>query len=83
MTAPAPALAADPVAGLRRLKLARIRAIVPELCQAAKTQRWSPDEFLRTFSGGGERLIVSATGRQFPHLLTRASAPGRARRASG
>jgi DNA replication protein DnaC len=48
MTAPAPALAPDLVAGLRRLKLARIRAIAPEICQAAKTQRWAPDEFLRT-----------------------------------
>src|SRR5215472_6170741 len=48
MTAPAPALAADLVAGLRRLKLARIRAIAPEVCQAAKTQRWAPDELLRT-----------------------------------
>ena len=48
MTAPAPALAPDLVAGLRRLKLARIRAIAPEVCQAAKTQRWAPDEFLRT-----------------------------------
>src|SRR5262249_61182294 len=48
MTAPAPALAPDLVAGLRRLKLARIRAIAPEVCQAAKTQRWVPDEFLRT-----------------------------------
>jgi DNA replication protein DnaC len=48
MTAPAAALAPDLVAGLRRLKLARIRAIAPEICQAAKTQRWAPDEFLRT-----------------------------------
>jgi len=48
MTAPAPALAADLVAGLRRLELGRIRAIAPEVCQAAKTQRWAPDEFLRT-----------------------------------
>jgi hypothetical protein len=48
MTAPALALAADLVQGLRRLKLARIRAIAPELCQTAKTQRWVPDEFLRT-----------------------------------
>jgi len=39
MTASAPALAADLVAGLRRLKLARMRAIAPEVCQAAKTQR--------------------------------------------
>ena len=48
MTAPPVALAPDLVAGLRRLKLARIRAIAPEVCQAAKTQRWAPDEFLRT-----------------------------------
>jgi DNA replication protein DnaC len=48
MTAPASALAPDLVAGLRRLKLSRIRAIAPEVCQAAKTQRWAPDEFLRT-----------------------------------
>src|SRR5262249_15264334 len=48
MTAPAPALAPDLIAGLRRLKLARIRAIAPEVCQAAKTQRWAPDELLRT-----------------------------------
>jgi DNA replication protein DnaC len=48
MTATAPALAPDLVAGLRRLKLSRIRAIAPEVCQAAKTQRWAPDEFLRT-----------------------------------
>jgi len=48
MTAPAPALAPDLVAGLRRLKLATIRAIAPEVCQAAKTQRWAPEEVLRT-----------------------------------
>lgn len=48
MTATAPALAADLVEGLRRLKLARIRHIAPEVCQAAKTQRWSPEELLRT-----------------------------------
>ena len=48
MTASAPALTPDLVAGLRRLKLARIRAIAAELCQTAKTQRWAPDEFLRT-----------------------------------
>lgn len=48
MTAVAPMLTPDLVAGLRRLKLARIRAIAPEVCQTAKTQRWAPDEFLRT-----------------------------------
>src|SRR5262245_66193119 len=48
MSAPAPALAADLTSGLRRLKLARIRAIAPEVCQTAKVQRWAPEELLRT-----------------------------------
>ena len=48
MTAPAPPLPADLTAGLRRLKLASMRRIAPELLVTAKTQRWSPEEFLRT-----------------------------------
>ncbi|MGH9251811.1 MAG: IS21-like element helper ATPase IstB [Acidimicrobiales bacterium] len=48
MAAPAPALAPDLVQGLRRLKLATMRAMAPELLVVAKTQRWSPEEFLRT-----------------------------------
>ena len=48
MSTTAPALTPDLVAGLRRLKLARIRVVAPELCLTAKTQRWAPDEFLRT-----------------------------------
>ena len=44
----APALAADLVAGLKRLKLAKVRAIAPEVLQTAKTQRWTPEELLRT-----------------------------------
>ena len=43
-----PALAADLDAGLRRLKLAAMRRLAPELMVTAKTQRWSPEEFLRT-----------------------------------
>src|SRR6516165_402233 len=46
-TAPPP-LAADLTAGLRRLKLAAMRRLAPELLVTAKTQRWSPEEFLRT-----------------------------------
>jgi DNA replication protein DnaC len=46
--ATAPALAPDLEAGLRRLKLARIRRMAAEVCQTAKTQRWTPEEFLRT-----------------------------------
>src|ERR1700680_749549 len=52
VTAPTPALAADLVAGLRRLKLAAMRSVAPELLVTAKTQRWAPEEFLRT--GGGD-----------------------------
>jgi DNA replication protein DnaC len=48
MSTTAPPLAPDLVAGLRRLKLSTVRAIAPEVCQTAKTQRWAPDEFLRT-----------------------------------
>ena len=43
-----PALAPDLVAGLKRLKLAQVRAIAPEVLHAAKTQRWAPEELLRT-----------------------------------
>ncbi len=39
MSAPAPPLAPDLLAGLRRLKLAGVRHIAPEVCQTAKTQR--------------------------------------------
>jgi len=48
MTAAAPALPADLEAGLRRLKLAAMRALVPELLITAKNERWTPDVFLRT-----------------------------------
>ncbi len=48
MSAPAVPLAVDLEAGLRRLKLARVREIAPEVLQTAKVQRWPPDELLRT-----------------------------------
>jgi DNA replication protein DnaC len=48
VSAPPPRLAADLEAGLRRLKLAAMRKVSPELLLTAKTQRWSPEEFLRT-----------------------------------
>ena len=48
MNAPAPALAPDLVEGLRRLKLATMRRLAPELLRTAKTQRWAPEELLRT-----------------------------------
>lgn len=49
MTAPkTPTLAPDLVAGLKRLKLATVRAMAPEILQTAKTQRWAPEEVLRS-----------------------------------
>jgi DNA replication protein DnaC len=48
MTAKAPVLAPDLVEGLRRLKLAAMCQLAPELLITAKTQRWAPEELLRT-----------------------------------
>ncbi len=44
----APALPADLEQALKRLKLRRVRHIAPEVLRTAKTQRWAPDELLRT-----------------------------------
>ena len=43
-----PCMAADLDAGLRRLKLAAIRRTASEVLLTAKTQRWTPEEVLRT-----------------------------------
>jgi DNA replication protein DnaC len=43
-----PQLAPDIAAGLRRLKLAAMRQLAPELLITARTQRWAPEELLRT-----------------------------------
>ena len=48
MSGPAPALSADLTAGLRRLKLSAMRQLAPEVLLTAKTQRWAPEEVLRT-----------------------------------
>ena len=48
MSTTAPVLPPDLVEGLRRLKLAAMRQLAPELLVTAKTQRWSPEELLRT-----------------------------------
>jgi DNA replication protein DnaC len=48
VTTTPPPLAADLNAGLRRLKLAAMRRLAPELLVTARTQRWNPEEFLRT-----------------------------------
>ena len=41
-------LAADLDTALRRLKLGTMRRLAPGLMVTAKTQRWAPEEFLRT-----------------------------------
>ena len=48
MTTAPPPLAPDIAAGLRRLKLATMRQLAPELLITAKTQRRAPEELLRT-----------------------------------
>jgi DNA replication protein DnaC len=48
VTAAPPPLAADLEAGLKRLKLATVRRLAPEILQTATTQRWKPDELLRS-----------------------------------
>src|SRR5258705_5355106 len=48
MTTAPPPLAADLNDGLKRLKMAAMRRLAPELLITAKTQRWNPEEFLRT-----------------------------------
>jgi hypothetical protein len=69
VTATAP-LAPDLVAGLKRLKLARIRAMAPETLQQAKTQRWTPEELLRTF------VEAEITARDAANLRQRQTAAG-------
>jgi DNA replication protein DnaC len=48
MTAPTPVLPADLDTGLRRLRLGAMRRLAPEVLVTAKTQRWTPEELLRT-----------------------------------
>jgi DNA replication protein DnaC len=71
-----PPLPADLAAGLRRLKLATIRQLAPELLLTAKTQRWAPEEVLRTLieaevaarDASNERARLKAAG--FPVVKT-------------
>lgn len=48
MSGVVPALPVDLEAGLRRLRLSTMRRLAPELLVVGKTQRWSPEELLRT-----------------------------------
>ena len=72
----APVLPADLTAGLRRLKMAAMRQLAPELLLTAKTQRWSPEEVLRALveaevaarDASNQRARLKAAG--FPVLKT-------------
>ena len=63
-TAPPP-LPVDLNEGLKRLKMAAMRALAPELLVTAKTQRWNPEEFLRTL------IEAEITARDASNVRTR------------
>jgi DNA replication protein DnaC len=63
-----PPLAPDLAAGLRRLKLAAMRRLAPELLITAKTQRWAPEELLRTL------VEAEITAREASNARTRLKA---------
>lgn len=66
----APPLAADLDAGLRRLKLAAIRRTAPEVLITAKTQRWTPEEVLRTL------IETELAARDASNIVNRLKAAG-------
>ena len=65
-----PPLAPDLLTGLKRLKLARMRALAPELLQTAKTQRWAPEDLLRTL------VEAEITARDNANQIARLKAAG-------
>ena len=70
MTATAPPLEADLVAGLKRLQLAHFRAVAAETLQTATTQRWTPEALLRAL------ISTEVTGRNAANLAARLKAAG-------
>jgi DNA replication protein DnaC len=70
MTSTAPPLAPDLVTGLKRVQLAHFRPLAAELLQTATTQRWSPDQLLRTL------LSTEISGRDRANQATRLKAAG-------
>src|SRR5665213_3635589 len=72
MTTSPPPLALDLEAALRRLRLSAIRKLSPELLVTAKTQRWKPEEFLRTLI---EAEIASRDASNAANRLKAASFP--------
>ena len=60
MTATAPPLETDLVAGLKRLQLAHFRAVAAETLQTATTQRWTPEALLRALIDQGRNAPRNA-----------------------
>lgn len=67
-----PALAADLEHGLKRLKLRAVRQLAPEVLATAKTQRWAPEEVLRTLV---EAEIAARDASNLANRLKAASFP--------
>ena len=73
MAAPTPPpLTADLEHGLKRLKLRAIRQLAPEVLATAKTQRWAPQELLRTLV---EAEIAARDAANLANRLRSASFP--------
>ena len=70
MSTPAVPLAADLVAGLKRIKLSHFRAVAAEVLQTATTQRWPPEQVLRTL------LTAEIAGRDAANQMTRVKQAG-------
>lgn len=66
----APALPADLLALMARMRLPHMRKAAPEALAVAKAQRWDPAEVLRTL------LAEEVTGRERSALATRRAAAG-------
>jgi DNA replication protein DnaC len=64
----APKLDADLEAGLRRLRLGAMRRAAAELLATAKTQRWAPDELLRSL------VVLEIASRDASNARTRLTA---------
>src|SRR5512139_2934449 len=67
-----PPLPADLNDGLKRLKMAAMRRLAPELLVTSKTQRWKPEEFLRTLI---EAEIAARDASNAPTRLRQAAFP--------
>ena len=70
MTAEAAPLAPDLIAGLKRVQLAHFRAVAAEVLQTATTQRWPPEQLLRTL------LTTEIAGRDTANQAARLKAAG-------